>query len=324
VIAWANKRVAVLGGGGFLGRRTCAALRARGVVELAVPRTAEGWDFRDPRSADAFFAQAKPELVFNCAARQGGLAYQREHPADIYRDNLLMGLHSMDAARVHGVERYVNVVAACSYPGYVGHERGLLSEDDYWSGPVHDSVLSYAGARRAHVVQALLYAKQYGFNALSLLMTNLYGPGESYSPDRSHGLAALLVKIYRAKREGGPVEIWGSGAPIREWLYVDDAAEALVLAAERYRDPQPVNIALGGGLSITALAHTIAKLVGYTGEFVYAADKPDGAPVKTFTADRFHAATGWTPQTSLEEGLRRSIRWLDAHPDLLSGSASNV
>lgn len=318
---WTRKRVAVLGGGGFLGGRTCVELRARGVTQLFAPRTADGWDFRDPASADAFFAETRPEIVFNCAARQGGLAYQREFPADIFRDNLLMGLHTMEAARAHRVERYVNVVAACSYPGYLD---GLLSEDDYWSGPVHDSVLSYASARRAHVAQALLYARQYGFDALSLLLTNLYGPGEHYQPDRSHGLAALLVKIHRAKRDGGPVEIWGTGKPIREWLYVDDAARALVMAAERLHDPRPHNVALGGGLSIVELARTIARVVGYEGEFVHAADRPDGALCKTFTTNRFHAATGWTPQISLEEGIRRSAAWLDAHPELTVDEGSNV
>ena len=315
MVDWAKTRVAVLGGGGFLGSRTCEVLRRRGVVDIAVPRTADGWDFRDPASANAFFAETRPAVVFNCAARQGGLAYQRECPADIYRDNLLMGLHSMEAARSHDVERYVNVVAACSYPGY---RDGQLSEADYWQGPVHESVMSYGGARRAHVMQALLYARQYGFGVLSLLMTNLYGPGEHYTPDRSHGLAALLVKIYRAKREGGPVEIWGTGKPVREWLYVDDAAEALVLGAERYRDPQPVNVALGGGLSITELAHAIARVVGYDGDFVYASDKPDGALIKTFSVERFAAATGWKPEVDLEEGIRRSIAWLEAHPQVLA------
>jgi GDP-L-fucose synthase len=174
------------------------------------------------------------------------------------------------------------------------------------------------------VAQALLYARQYGFDVLSLLLTNLYGPGEHYGPDRSHGLAALLVKIIRAKREGGPVEIWGTGKAIREWLYVDDAAEALLIAAERLRNPQPHNVALGGGLSIKQLALTIAQAVGYEGEFVHALDKPDGTACKTFSTERFQAATGWKPQVSLEEGIRRSIAWLDAHPELLSSEASHV
>lgn len=307
-----DTRVAVLGGGGFLGGHVVRALAARGIAAI-VPRTADGWDFRDADSAARFFDGARPEIAINCAARQGGLAYQRLHPADIYRDNLLMGLNTLHAAQRAGVARYVNVVAACSYPGYVD---GTLTEDDYWSGPLHDTVIAYGFARKAQVVQGACYRRQHGFRSIHLLMTNLYGPGEHFHPDRSHGLAALLRKFVEAKRDGAPhVVVWGTGRPIREWLFVEDAAEAIVLAAERYDDEAPLNVSLGGGLTITELAALICDVVGYGGDVVYDPAMPDGALVKTFANDRIRRILGWTPRTPLRDGIARTLGWLEAHWD---------
>ncbi len=307
-----DTRVAVLGGGGFLGRHVVQALAARGIAPV-VPRTADGWDFRDADSAARFFEEARPEIAINCAARQGGLAYQRLYPADIYRDNLLMGLNTLHAAREAGVVKYVNVVAACSYPGTAD---GVLSENDYWAGPLHDSVVAYGFARKAQVVQGACYRRQHGFSSVHLLMTNLYGPAEHFHPDRSHGLAALLRKFVEAQRGGAPhVVVWGTGRPIREWLFVEDAAEAVVLAADHYDDESPLNVSLGEGLTIAALAALIRDVVGFEGGIVYDTDMPDGALVKTFANDRIQRLLGWTPHTPLRDGIARTLAWLEAHWD---------
>jgi len=311
-VDWSKTNVAVLGGGGFLGRHVAVELRKRGGAPV-IARTAEGWDFREPSSALRFFERYRPEVVFNCAARQGGLDYQRRYPADVFFDNMLMGLHSMHTASQAGVKKYINIVAACSYPGYLD---GAMREDDYWSGPLHDSVVNYGFTKKAQVVQGLCYRRQFGFDSIHLLMTNLYGPGEHFDVERSHGLAALLRKFYEAQRFGRPhVLIWGSGRPVREWLYVEDAAEAIVAAAERYDGAEPINVSVGSGLSITDLALLIKDVVGYGGELVYDLEKPDGAPHKTFANDRIQSLVGWHPRTALRDGIARTLQWLDAHYD---------
>ena len=309
-IDWENASVAVLGGGGFLGSHLVDQLRQLG-CEPAVPRTAEGWDFREYESVERFFVEHPSQVVFNCAARQGGLGYQRTHPADIFFDNMRLGLNSMHAAHKAGVEKYVNVVAACSYPGYVD---GVLSEEDYWSGPLHESVVNYGFTKKSQVVQGWCYDRQYDFKSIHLLMTNLFGPREHFHPDRSHGLAALLRKFYDARQDGSPdVTIWGTGKPVREWLFVRDAVDAIVLAAERYDDVSPLNISTGGGLSIMELALLIKEIVGFDGELVLDSTKPDGALVKTFTNDRVQSAIGWQPSTSLRDGIRETLDWLESN-----------
>ena len=309
-IAWDKTRVAVVGGGGFLGSHVVHELAERSCKAI-VPRTADGWDFRSPQSVADFFHEYRPQVVINCAAHQGGIAYQRKAPADIFDDNLLMGLHTMKSARENGVRKYANIVAACSYPGYLD---GTMTEEDYWSGPLHDSVLNYGFTKKAQVVQGWCYKKQYDFHSIHLLMTNLYGPGEHFHPDRSHGLAALLRKFYDAKRNHIPqVEIWGTGQPVREWLFVRDAAQAIVMATERYHDVAPINVSLAGGLSISELALLIKDIVGYEGELVYDTSKPDGALMKAFSNARIREEIGWTPQTSLRDGIAETLAWLESN-----------
>lgn len=307
---WSKLKVAVIGGGGFLGGYVVKSLRQQG-CEPIVPRTADGWNFIELDNAARFFKEHQPQITINCAARQGGLEYQRLYPADIYYDNMMMGLNTLYAAQRGGVEKYINVVAGCSYPGYL---QGVMAEDDYWSGPLHDSVINYGFTKKAQVVQGLCYQRQYQFNSIHLLMTNLYGPGEHFHPDRSHGLAALLLKFYEAKKNNQPnVTIWGSGKPVREWLFAQDAAQAIVAAADKYDQPDPINVSVGSGLTITDLAILIKDVVGYEGELVYDSDKPDGALLKTFANDRIKQAVGWEPTTSLRDGIAQTLAWLDAN-----------
>jgi GDP-L-fucose synthase len=320
IFDWSSRSVAVFGGGGFLGGHVVDLLQKRG-SQPAVPRTAEGWDFRDLDNVTRFLRETQPAIVFNCAARQGGLSYQQQFPADIYYDNLLLGLNSLHAASQNGVEKYVNVVAACSYPGYLD---GAMSESDYWSGPLHDSVVNYGFTKKAQVVQGWCYEKQYGFKSNQLLMANLYGPGEHFHPDRSHGLAALLRKFYEAKRNGDKqVTLWGTGKPIREWLFVKDAAEALVAVAERFDGVEPMNVSVGHGLSVAELAELIGNIVGFEGEIVYDSTKPDGALVKTFENQKIRDATGWEPRTDLRDGIRETLTWFDTNYDAICAEESN-
>jgi GDP-L-fucose synthase len=306
-IDWPRTRVLVAGGGGFLGRHVVSRLRARG-AEPIVARTADGWDLRDLERTRALMNEHRPEVVFDCAANQGGLAYVRAAPADIFEDNLLMGLNLVRAARESGARALVSALAACSYPGAV---RGSMREEEYWSGPLHDSVLAYGFTKKARVVHTKCCAEQYGMRAVNLLLANLYGPGDHLEPERSHALTALLVRFVEAARSGAEeVVVWGSGEPVREWLYVEDAAEALVVAAERIEDPEPYNVGTGVGLTIRELAERIAALVGFGGTIRYDLTKPDGAPFKTLCVDRFTAATGWRAGTRLDEGLARSLAWL--------------
>ncbi len=303
----AGTRICVTGGQGFLGSRIVSRLRSKGADVVSVSR-ATGYDLRDPDAARRAFRTHKPEIVFNCAANQGGISYQRLYPATIMVDNMLMGLHAMDAAREAGIAKYVNIVAACSYPGY--QDDGLLSEDKYWDGALHDSVLNYGITKKVQTVQGLMYKRQYGFNSIHLIMTNLYGPGEHFEPDRSHALAALMRKFYEAKRDNSPrVEIWGTGKPVREWMYVDDAADAVVRAAEVYDDVEPLNVGLGEGYTITELAETIKQIVDYKGDMFYDTTKPDGARRKVMDISRMRAALNWEPAVSLEPGIRKTLDW---------------
>lgn len=309
-VNWSATRVVVTGGGGFLGQHLVALLHERGCEPL-VPRTADAWDFRIRDSVQRYFEKTRPEIVFNCAARQGGLEYQRLYPADIFYDNMMMGLNTLDAAQRAGVAKYVNVVAGCSYPGYM---QGPMSEADYWTGPLHESVVNYGFTKKTQVVQGWCYRRQYDFNSIHLLMTNLYGPGEHFHSDRSHGLAALLRRFYEAKRDGAAhVVVWGTGKPVREWLYARDAAEALIMGAEKYDEAEPLNVSVGHGLRITDLALLIREIVGYRGDLVYDRDKPDGALLKTFSNARIRETIHWIPTTSMRDGITETLRWLDAN-----------
>lgn len=306
-IDWTRARVVVAGGGGFLGSHVVDRLRTRG-ADPVVPRTRDGWDFRDPERAAALMRRERPEVLIDCAANQGGLAYVRKVPADVFHDNLLMGLHLMRAASEVGVGTYVSALAACSYPGELSR---AMREEDYWQGPLHDSVLAYGFTKKARVVQARCYAEQHGLRAVNLLFANMYGPRDHLEPERSHALTALLRRLFEAARAGADeVVVWGSGDPVREWLYVEDAADALLVAAERIEDPEPYNVGTGIGHTIRELAETIARKVGFEGALRYDRTKPDGAPFKTLCVDRFTTATGWRASTPLEAGIDRSLAWL--------------
>jgi GDP-L-fucose synthase len=308
-----GKRVAVPGGGGFLGSRMVPLLQAAG-AEVFVPRTADGIDFRKEETCRAYFAETKPDVVINCAANQGGIGFHSGKQSELFMDNMLMGTFLMRTAQEAGVKKFVNIVAGCSYPGYL--EKDELNEEDYWNGKIHDSIFSYGFPRKASVEYGLAQKKQFNFNSIHLIMANLYGPGEHFTYEQSKALAGMLRRIYEAKKAGAPsIAVWGTGKPVRDWLFVDDAAEAILRAGAVYENVEPINIASGVGISVIDLANIIKKIVGYSGEITTDTSKPDGAMKKTFGIHKMQAALNWLPKTSLEDGIKKTYEWLDANYD---------
>jgi len=308
---WSEKRVTVTGGAGFLGRHVVKRLESYG-AEVFVPRKR---DF-DLTSLDACLRcllEHPSDVLIHAAAYYGGIGINVNEPGRLYYQNLVMGANLMEAARLAKVGKVVNIGTACSYPGYL---QGELKEDDLWSGPCHASVVNYGLTKKMLAVQAAAYKKQYDLDAIHLILTNLYGPGDSYNPERSHVVAALIRKWVEADQNAEPeVEVWGTGKPIREFIYVEDCADAIVLAAESYHDvTMPLNIGTGIGTSIKELAETIHELTGYRGRLRWNTDKPDGAAKKVLDVTRMkQALQGWTPPTDLRTGLAKTIAWYRAN-----------
>ncbi len=292
-----GKKIVIPGGNGFFGSHIVEKLK-KIKCEVLVPKTKEGIDFRKKEDCFSYFAKTKPDIVINCAANQGGIAYHVGKQADLFMDNLLMGSYLMLAAQKAGVEKFVNIVAGCSYPGYLAKDE--MNEEDYWNGWLHDSIFSYGFARKASTVYGLALKKQYNFNSIHLIMANMYGPREHFNPEQSKALAGLIKKIYEAKKKRLPtVEIWGTGKPLRDWLYVKDGAEGILRSTAVYDDIAPLNIATGVPVSVTQLAETIKKIVGYKGRFVYNTSRPDGALHKIFGIGNMKKVLHCVPPTSI-------------------------
>lgn len=302
-----NKKIVVAGGNGFFGKHIIEKLKKYD-CEIFVPKTVDGWDFRSREKCLKYFKKTKPHIVINCAANQGGIGFHSGKQANLFMDNILMGLFLMETAQATGVDKFINIVAGCSYPGYL--EKRELNEDDYWNGRIHDSIFSYGFSRKAAVVYGLALKKQYNFNSIHLIMANMYGPGEHFDPEQSKALAGLVRKIYEAKINNIPtVEVWGTGKPIRDWLFVKDGAEGILRAGDVYNDVEPLNIATGVGISVKKLAETIKKIVGYKGKLIYNTSKPDGALRKTFGISKMKKELHWKPTTSIEDGIAETVSW---------------
>jgi GDP-L-fucose synthase len=311
--SWRGRRAVVAGGTGFLGGHLLERLRALGAKVISCSRR-EGLDLRDRRQAEAFFAQHRPEVVFNLAAHQGGVAYQRLCPGTMLYDNALIVLHTMEAARVAGATRFVNVIAACAYPG--DPRDGLLREADFEAGPMHDSADNYGITRRLAVMQAKHYRRQYGFPVTSVVLANCYGPRDHFSSERAHVFAALLRRFFEAKRDSIPeVVVWGRGVAERDLLYVEDAIEGLLRALERAPDADLLNIGTGRACTVGELAETIRAEIGYDGRIVYDASRPEGPLKKTLDVTRMQTLLQWSPPTSLSDGIRRTLAWFAEHYD---------
>lgn len=301
--------ILVAGASGFLGKRVCRLLKAKGLSYVPTSLSL-GVDLRDAEATRRLFHEVRPAQVINCAAYVGGIQFGYKHPAELFHNNLLMTLNLLDAARAVGVGRMVNPISNCAYPGRATYFR----EDEFWDGPLHESVLTYGFVRKASWVGSWAYAKQYGLDVLNLILSNMYGPEDHFEEERSHALGALVMKIVRAQRESLPeVSIWGSGQPVREWLHVDDGAEAMVRGLDAPACLEPVNIGIGQGISIIDLAEMIKQRAGYTGRLVLDPTKPDGAPHKTVDGTRGKQLLGWSPERDLGQGIQDTINWYKEH-----------
>lgn len=297
--------ILVTGATGFLGKRVCHLLRQR---SLAFERTSLslGCDLRDAVATRALFQRVQPKQVLNCAAFVGGIQFGYKHSAELFHNNLLMTLNLLEASHRYGVKRLVNPISNCAYPA----QATLFKEDEFWDGPLHDSVLVYGFVRKAAWVGSRAYQKQHGLDVLNLILSNMYGPEDHFEEERSHALGALIMKMVRAKQQKLPeVVVWGSGKPVREWLHVDDGAEALVRGLDAAPTVEPVNIGVASGISILEMAKMIQNLVGYEGRLVLDESKPDGAPYKTVDGSRGAALLGWTPTRNFEQGVKQTIDW---------------
>lgn len=302
-----NKKIVITGGNGFFGSHIATKLREI-TCRVYIPRTKDGIDFRRYDDCYSYLKKIKPDIVINCAANQGGIGYHSGKQADLYMDNIQMGNYLMQAAQKVGVKKFVNIVAGCSYPGYLKSKE--LNEEDYWEGWIHDSIFSYGFSRKASVVYGLALKKQYNFNSIHLIMANMYGPREHFNPEQSKALAGLVKKIHEAKLHNSPsVIIWGSGKPIRDWLYVKDGVEGILRATAVYSSVEPLNIASGVGISVKNLAEVIKRVAGYKGKFIYDTKRPDGALHKTFGIKKMKKILKWLPETPIEEGIRETYAW---------------
>lgn len=306
------KKVVILGGHGFLGANVVEAFaRKRYQVEACSRRT--GIDARQEEALTAYLARVRPEILVHCAAHVGGIAYNAQCPVAIYEDNLLLGFTVLRAAHRAGVQKLVNIMPNCTYPG----EMELYSEPRWWDGPMHPTVLTYGMPRKALWVQAWAYQQERGFRSIHLVLPNLYGPRDHFDIVRSHALGALIRKVVDAKRQGQRlVEIWGTGNPVREWMYVEDAAEGIVVATERYECIEILNLGSGKGCTVRELAEMVREAADWHGEFVYDTSRPDGAPVKILDVSKMRVALdGWEPRTKLRDGITRTVHSYLTQPE---------
>jgi GDP-L-fucose synthase len=298
---WSGKTVAVTGGAGFLGRPTVAMLEELG-AQVRTIRSAE----HDLRLREACFeALDGSRIVIHLAANVGGIGYNRRNPGPLAHDNLAMGLNVFEACREVGVEKLVAACSVCAYPKFT---QVPFKEEDIWNGYPEESNAPYGLAKQMLLVLSDAYRRQYGLDSCAPVMANLYGPGDNFDLEDSHVIAAMVHKYVRAAEQGdGEVVLWGTGKPTREFLYVDDAARALILCAERLNVSDPVNIGTGKETSIRELAETISELAGFAGETVWDDSRPDGQPKRYLNVDRARDLIGFEAEMSLEEGLRRTI-----------------
>jgi GDP-L-fucose synthase len=302
-------RILVTGGAGFLGRRIVARVQARGARPFVV-RSAE-YDLTDPSRVRAAFEESGAKYVIHAAAVVGGIGANRRHPGEFFYANALMGINLIHEAWRADIRKLVNVGTVCSYPKFTAVP---FREEDLWNGYPEETNAPYGLAKKMLLVQAQAYREEYGFPSAFVIPTNLYGPGDNFDYETSHVIPAIIRRCVEAQETGADeITLWGSGAPTREFLYVDDAAEGIVLALERLDDPEPVNLGSASEISIRVLAELIARITGFAGSFSWDPSKPDGQPRRSVDGSRARALLGWSPRVSLEDGLDRTVRWYREH-----------
>lgn len=301
-----DSRIVVTGGAGFLGKVVQRTLRARGYRHILVP-TIEECDLRREADIRRMYAEMRPDVVIHLAAVVGGIGANRENPGKFFYENAIMGIQLIELGRQAGLKKMVVIGTICAYPKFAPVP---FREDDLWSGYPEETNAPYGVAKKALLVQLQAYREQYGMNGVFLLPVNLYGPGDNFDPATSHVIPALIRKCVDAKRSGAKeIVVWGDGSATREFIYVDDAAEGIVLATERYNDPDPVNIGVGFEISIRDLVDLIIRLTGYEGKVVWDTTKPNGQPRRMLDVRRAKERFGFEAKVGFEEGLKRTIDW---------------
>ena len=303
---WKDKRVVVTGGAGFLGSFVVEKLRERKAADIFVPRSKD-YDLRDIGAIRRMLSDARPQIVIHLAARVGGIGANRAHPAEFFYDNLTMGVQLLHESWRTGVQKWVAVGTVCAYPKFTPVP---FKEDDLWNGYPEETNAPYGLAKKMLLVQAQAYRKQYGFNAIYLLPVNLYGPGDNFDPGSSHVIPALIRKCLEAiDRKVPEIVCWGDGSPTREFLYVEDCAEAIVLATERYDGVEAVNIGAGFEISIKELIDLVVEMTGFKGQVVWDTSKPNGQPRRVLNTSKAEKEFGFKARTNLHQGLKTTIGW---------------
>lgn len=300
-------KILVLGSTGFVGKHVLNKIKVLYPgADVSCASQTLGIDLRDKAKTLNLFESLHPEHVINCSAYVGGIQYGYIHPAEIFHNNMLMIVNIFEACRIFGVRRLIQPISNCAYPA----GETFFKEENFWNGPLHDSVMVYGMTRKMMTAGAWAYSKQYGLDTISLIVSNMYGHGDHFDEVRSHALGAMVKKVVDAKKENRKkVVIWGTGEPVREWLYVEDGAEALVRAIGMESHIGIVNVGTGSGVSIRNLANTIKEVVGWNGDFEFDTTKPDGAPYKTVDGALGEKMLKWRPQTSFSDGITRTVKY---------------
>lgn len=305
---WKDKKIVVTGGTGFLGTHLVTRLSQLKPKKIFVPLK-KNHDLRKYQVCLKTFKGAN--IVIHLAGNVGGIGYNKEHPAELFDDNILMGVNSMRAAKVVGIKKFVAIGTICCYPKFTPVP---FKEKDLWNGYPEETNAPYGLAKKMLLVQSQAYREQYSFNSIFLLPVNLYGPGDNFDPGSSHVIPSLIRKFIEAKEKGSnEVVVWGTGKSTREFLYVEDAAEAIILATEKYNKPEPVNIGSGSEISIKNLAKLIASLVDFKGKIVFDGTKPDGQPRRKLSVVKAKKEFGFEAKTNFNQGLRNSIKWYESN-----------
>jgi len=303
---WKNKHVIVTGGSGFLGSFVVEKLKQRGARNIFIPRSSE-YDLRHPESITHMLQDHRANMIIHLAALAGGIGANRARPAEFFYDNLMMGVPLLHKAWEKNVEKFVAVGSVCSYPKYTPLP---FKEENLWDGYPEETNAPYGLAKKMLLVQSQSYRQQYGYNSIYLMPVNLFGPRDNFDLETSHVIPALIRKAVEAGERGDKeMMVWGDGSPTREFLYVEDAADGIVTAAEKYNGDQPVNLGSGFEISIKDLVEMIVKMTGFEGQLVWQTDKPNGQPRRGLDVSRAKDYFGWSAQVPFEEGIRRTIEW---------------
>jgi GDP-L-fucose synthase len=315
---WHSKRVLVTGGAGFLGSFVVEKLQERGCKNIFVPRSKD-YDLVQMNAVKRLYSDAKPEIVIHLAAKVGGIGANRANPGRFFYDNLMMGAQMMEVGRQTGIEKFVGIGTVCAYPKFAPVP---FHEEDLWNGYPEETNAPYGLAKKMLLIQGQAYRQQYGFNTIYLVPTNLYGPRDTFNPELSHVIPSLIKKCVDAKYspptsnlQPPTITVWGTGRPTREFLYVEDAAEGILLAVEKYNKPDPVNLGAGFEISIKDLVDLIAKLTGFRGKMIWDSTKPDGQPRRMLDVTKAEKEFGFKAKTGLEQGLKKTIEWYISNRD---------